>query len=106
MTILEFGAGTGWLSRFLTQLGCRMILMDVAPTALTIARELYARQPVIGERPAPQFLVFDGRRIDLPDASVDRILCFDSFHHATNPDDVLHGVARSRRVSRPGWSRP
>jgi len=94
MTILEFGAGTGWLSRFLTQLGCRMILMDVAPTALTIARELYAKQPVIGERPAPQFLVFDGRRIDLPDASVDRVLCFDSFHHAPNPDDVLREFGR------------
>ncbi|HKR63102.1 MAG TPA: methyltransferase domain-containing protein [Thermoanaerobaculia bacterium] len=94
MTVLEFGAGTGWLSRFLTQLGCRMILLDVAPTALDIARELYAKQPVIGERPAPQFLVFNGRRIDLPDASVDRILCFDAFHHAPNPDDVLREFGR------------
>ena len=34
MTVLEYGAGTGWLSRYLTQLGCRMILLDVAPTAL------------------------------------------------------------------------
>ena len=94
MTVLEFGAGTGWLSRFLTQLGCRMILVDVAPTALEIARDLYRRQPAIGERPEPQFLVFDGRRIDLPDASVDRILCFDSFHHAPNPNDVLREFGR------------
>ncbi|HEV7237925.1 MAG TPA: methyltransferase domain-containing protein [Thermoanaerobaculia bacterium] len=94
MTVLEYGAGTGWLARYLTQLGCRMILLDVAPTALTIARELYAKQPVIGERPEPQFLVFDGRRIDLPDASVDRILCFDSFHHAPNPDEVLREFGR------------
>lgn len=94
MTVLEFGAGTGWLARFLTQLGARMILLDVAPTALAIARELYARQPVIGKRPDPQFLVFDGHRIDLPDASVDRILCFDSFHHAPNPDEVLRELGR------------
>jgi SAM-dependent methyltransferase len=94
MTVLEFGAGTGWLSRFLTQLGCRMILLDVAPTALEIARDLYRRQPSIGDRPEPRFLVFDGKRIDLPDASVDRILCFDAFHHAPNPNDVLREFGR------------
>ncbi len=94
MTVLEYGAGTGWLSRYLTQLGCKAILLDVSPTALKIARELCARQPVIGERPEPQFLQYDGHRIDLPDASVDRILCFDSFHHATNPDEVLWEFGR------------
>ncbi|HUP63264.1 MAG TPA: methyltransferase domain-containing protein [Thermoanaerobaculia bacterium] len=94
MTVLEFGAGTGWLSRFLTQLGCRAILMDVSPTALQIARTLYEKQPPIGDRPAPRFLVFDGRRIDLPDASVDRIVAFDAFHHAPNPEDVLREFGR------------
>lgn len=94
MSVLEYGAGTGWLARYLTQLGCRMVLLDVAPTALAIARELYAKQPAIGDRPEPRFLVFDGRRIDLPDASVDRVLCFDSFHHAPNPNDVLREFGR------------
>ena len=94
MTVLEFGAGTGWLSRFLTQLGCRMILLDVAPTALEIAKDLYRRQPSIGDRPEPRFLVFDGQHIDLSDSSVDRILCFDSFHHAPNPNDVLREFGR------------
>jgi SAM-dependent methyltransferase len=99
MTVLEFGAGTGWLSRFLTQLGCRVILLDVSATALRIARDLYERQPPIGERPAPQFLQFDGRRIDLPDASVERIICFDAFHHAPNPHDALREFGR---VLKPG----
>ncbi|HJQ36316.1 MAG TPA: methyltransferase domain-containing protein [Thermoanaerobaculia bacterium] len=99
MTVLEYGAGTGWLSRFLTQLGCRTILLDVSPTALKIARELFQRLPPIGARPEPQFLVFDGRRIELPDASVDRIVCFDAFHHATNPDEMLREFGR---VLKPG----
>ena len=99
MTVLEFGAGTGWLSRFLTQMGCRAVLLDVSPTALRIARAHYARQPIVGERPAPAFLEFDGRRIDLPDASVDRIVCFDAFHHAPNPHEV---IAEFGRVLRPG----
>jgi SAM-dependent methyltransferase len=98
MTVLEFGAGTGWLSRFLTQMGCRAILLDLSATALRIAREHYARQPVIGDRPAPAFLEFDGRRIDLPDGSVDRVICFDSFHHAPNARAV---IAEFGRVLRP-----
>jgi 2-polyprenyl-3-methyl-5-hydroxy-6-metoxy-1,4-benzoquinol methylase len=94
LRVLEFGAGSGWLSRWLTQLGCQVTLLDVSPTALAIAREHYARHPVIGDQPLPQFLVFDGRRIDLPDASVDRIVCFDAFHHAANPDAMIREFAR------------
>lgn len=99
LRVLEFGAGTGWLARSLTQLGCEVVLLDVAPTALRIARDLYTRLPVIGERPAPQFLEFDGRRIGLPDASVDRVLSFDAFHHVANPDQVLRELGR---VVKPG----
>jgi ubiquinone/menaquinone biosynthesis C-methylase UbiE len=97
MTILEFGAGTGWLSRFLTQMGCSAVLLDVSPTALRIAREHYRRQPVIGAQPEPAFLEFDGRRIDLPDRSVDRIVCFDAFHHAPNPHAVIAEFGRVLR---------
>src|SRR5262249_13955854 len=94
MAVLEFGAGSGWLSRFLTQMGCRMILLDVSPTALAIAREHYRRQPLIGQAPEPEFLSFDGRRIDLPDGAVDRIVCFDAFHHAPNPRTMIREFAR------------
>ena len=98
MHVLEFGAGSGWLSRFLTQMGCRVTLLDVSPTALRMAQELYRRQPVIAEPgnepPEPAFLQFDGRRIELADGSVDRIVCFDAFHHAANPRAVIHEFAR------------
>lgn len=94
LTVLEFGAGTCWASRFLTQLGCQVIAVDVSPTALRIGQELYKRYPVVGTRPEPRFMVFDGRRIDLPDASVDRIMCLDAFHHIPNPDDVLSEMCR------------
>jgi SAM-dependent methyltransferase len=98
-TVLEFGAGTGWLSRALTQLGCRAILLDVSATALEMAAELYRRQPVVGDRPAPEFVQFDGRSIPLPDASVDRIVSFDALHHAPNPADVIREFAR---ILKPG----
>jgi SAM-dependent methyltransferase len=99
LTVLEFGAGTGWLSRYLTQLGCRAILLDVSPSALQFARELYERLPIMGARPAPDFLVFDGQHIDLPDESVDRILCYHAFHHVPNPAAIIREFSR---VLRPG----
>lgn len=97
--VLDFGAGTGWLSRLLTQLGCRVTLLDVSPTALHIARELYRRVPVIGDHPEPQFVVFDGLQIQLPNSSVERIVSFDAFHHVPNPEAVLREFAR---VLKPG----
>lgn len=94
MTVLDFGAGTCWASRWLTQLGIRVIALEVSRTALKIGRELYARQPVFGDKPTPRFLLFNGHRIDLPDANVDRVMCLDTFHHIPNPDEVLAELSR------------
>jgi SAM-dependent methyltransferase len=94
MTVLEFGAGTCWAARILTQLGCKVIAVDVSPTALQIGRELYARHPPLGDRPVPQFLLFDGTKLELPDASVERVICLDAFHHVPNPEQVLFELGR------------
>lgn len=100
MTIVDFGAGTCWLTRILTQLGCEAIAVDPSATALDIGRRLFAEQPVVGKMVhAPQFLLFDGRRIALEDGSADRIVCFDAFHHVPNQRTVL---AEFHRVLRPG----
>ena len=99
MTVLDFGGGTGWLTRALAQLGCRAILSDVSPTALRIARESIEKQPPINAKEEIRYVLFDGRTIDLPDESVDRILCFDSFHHVPNPDDILREFGR---ILKPG----
>jgi SAM-dependent methyltransferase len=99
MRILDFGAGTGWSTRYLAQLGYEVICSDVSPTALEIAKDLFARLPVVGPRPAPAFQVFDGHHLDLPDAWVDRVHCFDAFHHVPNPAEVL---AELGRVLKPG----
>ena len=97
MTVLDFGAGTGWTSRALAQLGCAVIAVDVSATALQIGRELFARVPPVGDKPAPRFLVFDGRRLDLPDGSVDRIICVDAFNHVPNPGEVMVELGRVLR---------
>src|SRR5580700_9953491 len=99
MTVLDFGAGSCWTSHFLTQLGCRVIAMDISEAMLELGRRRYAEQPVYGSQPTPEFLVFDGHRMQLEDESVDRVLCFDALHHVANMPVVLAEMAR---VLRPG----
>ncbi len=94
MTILDFGAGSCWTSRFLSQLGLRVIAHDVSASALRIGRELYKRWPVAGDQLPAQFLLFNGCEIELPNESVDRISCWDAFHHVPNQEQVLREMAR------------
>jgi SAM-dependent methyltransferase len=99
MTVLDFGPGSCWTTRWLTQIGCAAIACDASAHALEIGRELFRRLPVIGAQPEPRFLLFDGHHVDLPDESVDRVLCIDAFHHVPNRPPVL---AELYRVLRPG----
>jgi SAM-dependent methyltransferase len=99
MTVLDFGAGSCWTSHFLTQMGCRVVAMDISEAMIDLGRRRYKEHPVFGTQPAPEFNVFDGHRMDLDDASVDRILCFDALHHVANMRDVLSEMGR---VLRPG----
>jgi SAM-dependent methyltransferase len=98
-TVLDFGAGSCWLSIILNRLRCRTISVDVSPTALAIGREALSLERHARPDLDPQFLPYDGRTIPLPDAFVDRVLCFDSFHHVPNQDELL---AELFRVLRPG----
>ncbi len=100
MTVLELAAGSCWLSRYLAELRCAVIACDVSPTALRIGRELFEQRPLLQApvRP-PVFLLTDGLRLDLPDASVDRVVINDGFHHIPNVEQV---IAEIFRVLRPG----
>lgn len=97
-TVLDFAAGSCWLSSYLNRLRCRTIAIDVSPTALALGQELFAADP--RQRPDldPRFLPYDGHTIPLADESVDRIAVFDAFHHVPNQDEVLREMARVLRV--------
>ena len=90
MTIVDFGSGACWLSRYLNQLQCRTISCDPSETALEIGKNLFKEYPVMGGYSSePVFLPFNGHTIDLPDNAADRIICYDAFHHVPNQGDVL-----------------
>lgn len=97
--VLDFGAGSCWLSSCLNRLGCRAIAVDVSPSALGLGRELFSLDRRHRPGLEPAFLPYDGHRLPLADATVDRVICFDALHHVPNLDEVLSELAR---VLRPG----
>lgn len=100
MRVLDFGAGSCWLSRHLHEMRCATVSLDPSPTALELGKRLFADYPPVGGCVSePVFLEFDGHTIQLEDEAVDRIICNASFHHVPNPAEVLREFAR---VLKPG----
>ncbi|GIL38057.1 class I SAM-dependent methyltransferase [Roseiterribacter gracilis] len=91
--VLDFGCGLGWLSGALANLGCEMTAIDISPTALRIGEAAFLASPLSNGRTI-DWKLFDGTRIPLPDASVERVICFDAFHHLPDQAPVLAEMAR------------
>ena len=94
--MLEIGAGSCWLSLFLNRYGCKTIAIDVSATALSIGRMVFDRDPSTNWELGPAFIVYDGHTLPAPDASIDRIVLYDAFHHIPNQRQLLR-TERSRR---------
>ncbi|WP_158747371.1 class I SAM-dependent methyltransferase [Acidisphaera sp. L21] len=94
--VLDFGAGTGWLSKALAYIDCRPIAMDVSAAALAIGRRAFEADPVATGL-SVDWRSFDGITIPLDDDSVDRIVCFDSFHHVADQAATLKEFYRVLR---------
>lgn len=99
MSVLDFGAGTGWISRHLGQMGLQAFALDPSRRALELASKVSEQERPRPLRIPPELLEYDGHRIPLDDESVDRVLCFDAFHHVPNPSEV---VVEFFRILRPG----
>jgi SAM-dependent methyltransferase len=96
--VLDFGCATGWLTLGLAEMGLNATGVDVSPAAVALAEGLKVQR---GLRPGSQaqFHAYDGHRLPYPDASFDRVVCFDSFHHVR---DQAATLAEMARVLRPG----
>jgi SAM-dependent methyltransferase len=106
-TVLDFGAGSCWVSSLLNRMGCRTIALDVSETALRYGRRLFELDRRHRMDLHPQFLVFDGYTFPLRDETIDRIICFDAFHHVPNKGDILREMYRVlKRGGKVGFSEP
>jgi len=92
--VLDFGCATGWLTVGLAQMGCNAVGVDISPKALKLAQGLKAMRPKAQGAGTVGFRVYDGHRLPLADASVDRIVCFDAFHHVRDQRATIAEFAR------------
>ena len=91
--VLEVGCGTGWLSIGLAQMGCDAVGVDISPKAIALAEQLKAaRGPA--QSGQVEFMAYDGKTLPLPDESVDRVICYDAFHHVRDQAATLKEFAR------------
>jgi len=96
--VVDFGCGTGWLSMALALMRCTPIGLDVSQEALNIARSAVDEHPLLRTLDIA-FDVIGETMIGLEDASVDRIICFDSFHHVSDQATYLKEF---HRILKPG----
>ena len=90
MCVLDFGCGSGWTSRILTQLGMRTWGVDVSISALKIAQKSLRLQPFYSDLQGNlAFQVTDGISLGFANNKFQRIVCMDSFHHVPNQEAVL-----------------
>jgi SAM-dependent methyltransferase len=95
--VLELAAGIGQTSLLLAERGAHVIAADFAPAMVEAAERLAERLGVTGI----EHRVMDAHTIDLPEASVDGVLCRWGLMLFGDPERAL---AEIRRVLRPGGS--
>ncbi len=94
-TVLELAAGAGDTGFLAASRGARLISTDFASGMVEAARRRGAELGIANA----EFRVMDAARIELPDASVDGVLCRFAYMLMDEPQTVL---AETRRVLRPG----
>lgn len=94
-TVLELAAGVGDTGFLAAARGARLISTDFAPGMVEAARRRAAELRVDDA----EFRVMDAERVDLPDGSVDGVLCRFAYMLMDNP---VAALAEARRVLRPG----
>jgi 2-polyprenyl-3-methyl-5-hydroxy-6-metoxy-1,4-benzoquinol methylase len=85
-SVLDLGCGLGGYSRVLADHGHEVTALDVLPEYVERARALGVRAEA-----------YDGRRIPLPDDSVDTVIMFEVIEHLEDPAELLR---EARRVAR------
>jgi ubiquinone/menaquinone biosynthesis C-methylase UbiE len=91
--VLDFGAGTGWFSRMLACIECEPVAVDVSARALEMGRLAFEQDPLMAGLTI-DWRHYDGLTLPLDDESVDRIVCYDSFHHVADQAATLREFHR------------
>ena len=99
--VLDIGGGPGRYSIWLAQRGYTVVLADLSPAMLDIARDKIAQAGVQSQ--IEDLLVCDACGLSpFTDDSFDAVLCLGPFYHLTSPADRERAAAELVRVLKPG----
>lgn len=96
--VLDFGAGTGWISEFCARMGLDVVAIDIQPE-LGTCLELRADADRRIDSSRIRYAIADGHRMPVADSTFGHVLCFDSLHHMRDYPTVF---AEFHRVLTPG----
>lgn len=99
--VLDFGAGTCWLSRLLAMMGCEVTAADVSSNALSLGRQLIEGDP-LAKHLRVSYATLKGPELPFPDGSFDRVVVFDAFHHCPEQLPLIgefHRVLRDTGIA-------
>ena len=92
--VLDFGAGTCWLSAMLNRMGIKTVSLDISETAVELGRQSFTLDKRQRADLDPEFCTYDGQRLPFGDGRFDAILCYDAFHHLANQEEILSEMYR------------
>ena len=78
--VLDFGAGSCYVSELLNRFGYMTVALDIDPEVLAIGRERLTLDPRC-DRERARFVTGDGMCLPFRDASFDGIICMNALHH-------------------------
>jgi len=91
-SVLDYGCGPGSYIPPLAELAGptgRIYALDLNPAAIEATRKRARRKKVENVR-----TILSDRSTGLPDSSVDAVLLYDTFHHLSQPNEVLQELQR------------
>lgn len=98
--VLDIGGGPGRYSLWLAEQGHRVVLADLSPELLAIARSQVGASGL--EARVEEIVEADARDLSRwPDAAFDAALSMGPFYHLTDPADRDRAAAALARVARP-----
>jgi ubiquinone/menaquinone biosynthesis C-methylase UbiE len=92
--VLDYAAGSGWVTEWLYRLGFRVVSLDISSDLLRVGRERLGCDTRI-EKIFPAFFVAgDCERLPFPDNAFDGVICFNSLHHMPDYTVALREIHR------------
>lgn len=97
--VLDYAAGSCWVTEFLNRLSIRTVALDISHEMLRRGRRRLRSDRRLNQAVEAHFTAADALHIPFADSSFDGVICMNAFHHMPSYREAL---AEIYRVLKPG----